>query len=73
MMTFESSFTNKIRLKYKADKPVLDKCIKYIVMSKKWFENSTFNATLMHRLQQKSNNIGTYQYSEHEAVLLLSI
>ena len=73
MMTFENCFHTKSDSNARQTKTVMDKCIKYIAMSIKWFGNSTFNTTLMHRLQQKSKNIGMYQYSEHEAVLLLSI
>ena len=73
MMTLENIFTHKVSFKCKADKGSTGQMHKYIAMSIKWFGNSTFNTTLMHRLQQKSKNIGMYQYSEHEAVLLLSI
>ena len=74
MITFENSFTHKVDFKCKADPGSTGKIhLVYIAMSIKWFGNSTFNTTLMHRLQQKTKNIGMYQYSEHEAVLLLSI
>ena len=74
MITFENSFTHEVDFKCKADPGSIGKIhLVYIAISIKWFWNSTFNTTLMHRLQQKTKNIGMYQYSEHEAVLLLSI